>query len=124
MVHHQIHRHQRLDDLGILAQARDGGAHRRQIHQQRHAGEILQHDARDDERDFLRAFGVRLPVGQRADVVLGDFFAVAIAQDGFEHEPDGNRQFGDRADAGFFERRQRIKFPRLAVAGFKRLQGV
>ena len=123
MVHHQIHRHQRLDDFRIFAQPRHGGAHGRQIHQQWHTGEILQHDARHNERDFLRPFRARLPVGQRADIVFGDLFAVAIAQDGFEHEPEGDGQPGNRADAGLFERRQGIKSPRPAVAGFKRLQG-
>ena len=66
---------------------------------------------------------VGLPVGEFLDVRLVDFFAVAIAQDGFQHEADGNRQFGDRADAGFFQRGQRIEFSRLAVAEFKVLQG-
>ena len=65
---------------------------------------------------------VGLPVGEFLDVRLADFFAVAVAQDGFQHDADGNRQFGDRADAGFFQRGQRIKFSRLAVAEFKGLQ--
>ncbi len=52
-----------------------------------------------------------------------DFLAVAIAQDGFQHEADGDRQFGDRADAGFFQRGQRIEFPAFAVAEVKFLQG-
>jgi hypothetical protein len=109
VVHHQIHRHQRLDDFGILAELGHGAAHRRQIHQQRHAGEILQHDARDDERDFRRARFRRLPVGQFLDIRFADLFAVAIAQHGFQHEADGNRQFRNRADAGLFQRGQRIK---------------
>ena len=41
--------------FGFLPSCATARAHRRQIHQQRHAGEILQHDARDDERNFLRA---------------------------------------------------------------------
>ena len=46
MVHHQIHRHERLDDFGILAKLRHRTAHRGQIHEQRHAGEILHFYAR------------------------------------------------------------------------------
>ena len=110
--------------FGFLPKLRHRRAHRRQIHQQRHAGEILQHDARDDERDFLRARRVGLPVGQFADVGFGDFFAVAIAQDRFQDEADGNRQFGNRADAGFFQRGQRIKGALFAVAEVKFLESI
>ena len=50
-------------------------------------------------------FRIRFPIGQRAHVLFGDFFAVAIAQDGFEHEPDGNRQLGNRPDSRTFSKR-------------------
>ena len=110
--------------FGFLPSLRDGGAHRRQIHQQRHAGEILQHDARDDERDFRRARLRGLPVGQFLHVRFADFFAVAIAQDGFQHDADGDRQFGDGADAGLLQRGQRIKVPRFSVAEIKLVEGV
>ena len=122
VVHHQVHRHQRLDDLRILAQLGHGAAHGRQVHQQRHPGEILQHDARDHERDFRRARLRRLPVGQFPHVRLAHLLAVAIAQDGFQDQPDGNGQFGDGADAGLFQRGQRIEFSAVAVAEFKALQ--
>jgi hypothetical protein len=55
-------------------------------------------------------------------VPVGCFFSVAVAQDGFEDEADGNGQLGDRADTGFFQRGQRIELPRRAVAEFKVLQ--
>jgi hypothetical protein len=87
--------------LGFLPSRWPRRTHRRQVHQQRHAGEILQHDARDDERNFLRAGFDRLPVRQRAHVRLADFFAVAIAQHGFEHQADGDGQFGNRPDPAF-----------------------
>ena len=88
MIHDQIHRHERFDDFWILAKLRDGAAHRRQIHEQRHAGKILQNDARNHERDFRRPRFGRLPVGECPDVFFGNFFAVAIAQNGFQNEPD------------------------------------
>ena len=53
MVHHEIDGHERLDDFRVLLHSCDGGSHRREIHQQRDTREILQDDARDDERDFL-----------------------------------------------------------------------
>src|SRR4051812_16186201 len=65
-------------------------AHRREIAEKGHAGEVLQHDAGDDERDFFRALGRRLPVGQLAHVLFGHFLAVAVAQHRLEHDANGD----------------------------------
>ena len=59
--------------FGSLPSACHRGAHRRQIHQQRHAGEILQNDARDDERDFLVRRLLRVPVRERLDIFAATF---------------------------------------------------
>ena len=56
-------------------------AHRGQIDHQRHAGEILQNDARDDERDFFVGGLFRVPIRQGLDIFASHFFAVAIPQD-------------------------------------------
>ena len=93
VIHHQIHRDERLDDFRVFTKLFHRRAHGRQVHQQRHAGEILQHDARHHERDFLGAGFRRLPVGQGAHRRLAHALAVAIAEHGFKHEPDGDRQF-------------------------------
>ena len=50
--------------FGILAQRLHGGAHRGEIDEQRHAGEVLQHDARDDEGNLVVAGRLRVPVGE------------------------------------------------------------
>ncbi len=89
VVHHQVHRHQRLDQTRLTPLPRGGASHGRQIGQQRNAGEILQNDPRDHERNFLAATGARLPAGQLSHVILGDFLAVAVAQDRLE--PQTNR---------------------------------
>ena len=106
MIHHQIHRHQRLDDLRVFAHFGSGIAHRGEIDEQRHAGEILQHDARHHERNLFGARRIRLPVGQLAHMRLGDFLAVVIAQHRFQHDADGNRQARNLAESGGFQRRQ------------------
>ena len=62
VVDDQVDRHQRLDRLRILAQRVGDVAHRRQVGEQRNAGEVLQHDARDDERDLVGARAGRRPV--------------------------------------------------------------
>ena len=108
MVHHQIDWHERLNEPGIPAQARHRRTHRRQIHEQRHSGEVLQHDARDDERDFRGALGPRLPVRQFLYVAFRHFVPVAITEDGFQHQSNRNGQSGNRADARLFHSSSRV----------------
>jgi threonine efflux protein len=74
----------------------DGGAHGGEIDEQRHAGEVLQHDAGDDEGDLVIAGRLGVVVGEvfRRPCV-GDLEAVVVAEQGFEHDPDGNRQAGE-----------------------------
>src|SRR5438105_1427964 len=55
VVDHQLDRHQRLDQLFLLAGALDRGAHRGEVDDQRHPGEVLQEHAGDDEGDLLDA---------------------------------------------------------------------
>ena len=116
VVDDQINRNQRLDNLRVLAQARHGRTHRGQIDQQRHAREILQDDAGDDEWNFGRAFGVRLPIGQSAHVVFLDLLAVKVAQHRFEHDANADGQLRDRADALLFQFGQRIESALLSVS--------
>ncbi len=77
---------------GIAAETLHGAAHGGQIDDAGDAGEILQHDARGLEGDF--DFGRRrgVPGGEVADVVLGDFVAVAVAQQRFEQDANGERE--------------------------------
>jgi hypothetical protein len=104
----EIDRHERLDQLRIFLQLLHRVAHRGEIDQERDAGEILQDDARDDEGNFVGDGRLRVPVGQRADVVFADPFSVEITQHRLEHDADADRQFRDRPHAGFFQRGQRI----------------
>ena len=123
VIDHEIDRHERLDDFRIAAEPLHRAAHRGEIDNQRHAGEILQNDARDDEWDLLVRRRLRVPVRQRLDIFAPNFFPVAIPQDRFEHDADAHRQSRDRADALFFERRQRMEKCVAAVAGVEFLAG-
>jgi hypothetical protein len=98
----------------LFAQARGHAAHGRQVGQQRHAGEVLQHHARHHERDLVAAVGVGEPVGQLAHMRWRDLGAVAVAQHRFEHDAHGHRQAGDLGEL-FGQGRQRIE-----LAGFAR----
>ena len=95
VIDNKIHRHQRLDDLGIFLQVGDCGAHGGEIHQQRNAGEVLEHDARDDEGNFLRCGRLGVPRGQSFDVLLGNLLPIAIAEHRFEDDADADGQSGD-----------------------------
>ena len=57
VVDDEVDRHERLDDLRVRAQFGGDVAHRGEIDEQRHAGEVLQHDARDDERNLVGTRG-------------------------------------------------------------------
>ncbi len=72
VVDDQIDRHQRFDRLRILACALRDAAHRSDVGEQRNAGEVLQHDARHDERNFIGTVGDRFPVRELLDMFDGD----------------------------------------------------
>src|SRR6185437_5295287 len=99
MVDHEVDGHERFDDFGVFSEARDGRTHGGEVHQQRNAGEILQNNAGDDEGNFLGALGSGFPIGELAHAGFGDFFAIAIAQHGFQDDADGDGQFGNGTDA-------------------------
>ena len=52
VVHHQFGRRQGIDRLGFASQGLHGVAHRGQVHDRRHAGEVLQDDAGGTELQF------------------------------------------------------------------------
>ena len=79
VVHHQINGHQRLNRLGIFSQLDGHAAHGGKVGQQRHAGEVLQHHARDKKWNLLGADCVGLPVGKLFDMLGSHSFAIAIA---------------------------------------------
>jgi len=112
----QIDRHERLDNLRVLAEAVGGGAHGGQVDEERHAGEVLQQHARDHERDFLGALGVRRPRRQRGHVFFGDLPAIDVAKNRFEDDADGNRELGDVFKARGSELRERVELPRFSIA--------
>ena len=117
MIDHQIDRHERLDDFRIAAELFHRAAHRRQIDHQRNAGEILEDNARDDERDFLVRRRFRVPVRQRLNIFPPHFLAIAISQDRFENDADADRQPRNFADALFFQRGKRMERSFAALAG-------
>ena len=96
MVDDEVDRHQRVDLLRIAAERGHGVAHRREVDDGRHAGEILhQHAGRAvGDLDAGRAL-VGQPAGDRLDVFLGDRAAVFVAQQVLEQHLHRIGQLGD-----------------------------
>ena len=86
----QIHGHEGFDDFGVLFQAGDGVAHGSQVDKERNPGEILKDDSGDGEGDFFRSRLGGIPAGQVFHIPRAGFEAVAMAEDGFEHDPKGD----------------------------------
>ena len=82
VVDHEVDRDAGLDRSRVAAEAGDRVAHRGEVGDRGHAGEVLHQHARGHElqlavADFLRGAAA---VGERADVVGGDVDAVFAAQ--------------------------------------------
>ena len=79
MVDDQVDRHQRIDLARVATEAGHGRPHGGQIHDGRHAGEVLHDDTRGQERDpGLLPAG--LPGRDVLDIVLADLAIIAVAQ--------------------------------------------
>ena len=122
VVYHQIHGHQGFDFFGVMAQLGGHTAHGCQIGQQRHAGKVLQHHARDDKGNFVFALGLRLPLGQLRHMLGQDFAAITVAQYRFEHDANG---YWQAPDAGKLlgQCGQGIKVPPFTGGRFQLFQG-
>ncbi len=79
MVDDHVGLHLRVDHLGVAAELLDGVAHRGQVDDARHAGEVLHDDARRRELDLMAWIGCRVPIEQRLHVLVGDVGAVLVA---------------------------------------------
>ena len=122
VIDHKIDRYERLDDFWIAAELFHGGTHRGEIHHERHAGEILQDDARDNERNFRIRRGFCVPIRECLDIFASDFFPIAVPHHGFEHDPNAHRQPRNFADALLLQHRQGIQKPFAAISRVEFLQ--
>jgi len=94
MIDHELDGLQRVHTAWISAEAHDAVAHRGKIDDRRHAGEVLEEDARGHEGDLLLRLGRQVPAGQRLDVVAVDEPAVLTAQQVLEQDLERVRQTG------------------------------
>ena len=83
---------QRVDLLRIAAEPHDAVAHRGEVDDRRHPGEILEQHARRSEGDLLLGGGRHVPARHRRDVLGVDEAAVLAAQQVLEKNLQGIRQ--------------------------------
>jgi hypothetical protein len=117
MVDHQLRRRQRVDFVRIAAQLDHRLAHRSEIDDRGHPGEVLHDHAARRERDLVRGRGGGIPLEQRLDVVAGDVEAVLEAQQVLEENLQGIRQ---AADVAVLQRSQAEDFIVVAAASERR----
>jgi hypothetical protein len=92
VIDHQVHGHRRLHALDVAAAPSHRRPHRREIDEQRHAGEVLQEHAADHEWDLRGARRLRLPGQEPFDVLVANAPAVAVAQHRFKKDAKAHRQ--------------------------------
>ena len=115
VVDDELDRLQRVDAIGIAAERDDRVAHRGQVDDARHAGEVLQQDARRHERDFLLDVRGGVPLRQRADVVGLHERVVLAPQQVLEQDLHRVRQPRDAGESGLLERGQTVDLHRLSA---------
>jgi hypothetical protein len=69
VIDHQVHRHERVDRLGLATEAHDAIAHRREVDDRRHASEILHEDARGSERHLFCGGALFRPIRDRLRIL-------------------------------------------------------
>jgi hypothetical protein len=104
VVDDELHRHQRVDPLRIAAQLVHRVAHRGEVHDGRHAREILHQHARGGVGDLARGLVGCHPGGEVLDVARRDRAAVLATQEVLEQDL------------------QRVGQPRHVEAGLKRFE--
>ncbi len=106
-----------LTFLRIAPEPQDAVAHRRQIDDRRHAGEVLQQDAGRRERDLLLNLRRHVPAGEGLDVLRVDEPGIFAAQQVLEQDLERERQTPDRREAGLLERPQAEDVKGLSADG-------
>ena len=124
VIDHQIDRYERFDGARFRALLHRSVTHGGHIDQEGNSGEVLQHDTRDRKGNFIVAGRPGLPVGQVPDILLRDFFAVDIAQDGFKDNPDGDRKAREIRESLLGKGGERVELSLGAGAGRESAEGV
>ena len=101
VVDHELGRDERVDPRRVAALVAHRVAHRREVDDRRHAGEVLEQDPRRHEGDLPGRLGRRDPAGDRLDLRVG-----AVPEHVLEQDPE------------------RVREPRDVPAGLERVEPV
>ncbi len=133
VVDDEFDRHERIDLVRVAAEGDDGVAHRGQVDDGGHAGQVLHEDALGREGDLLRVLAggltvtrrILAPPRERLDVGGGDLDAVFVSQQVLQEHLDGVRQSVD-AERGECVGSQRVvrEFAASHVECLLRAEGV
>ena len=89
VVDDQVHGHQGVDELRVLAHGGHGGPHGCEVRDDGAAGQVLKQDPGGDPGDVLVCVLLRVPGGGGDDVVVGDVDAVALPEHALDEDLDG-----------------------------------
>ena len=106
VIDHEIDRLQRIDTRRITAELYHRVAHRGEINDARHTGEVLQQHASRPERDFLVDGRLDVPVRQRFDIGPLHERAIFAAKQVLEQHAQRERKSGGGASGEGVERAQ------------------
>ncbi|CAB4872705.1 unannotated protein [freshwater metagenome] len=95
VVDHELRRDERLDLGRVAAELGHRVAHRSEVHDGRHAGEVLEHHARRGEGDLRAGLRLRVPRGERLDVVRRHGAVALRAQEVLQQDLQRIRQPGN-----------------------------
>ncbi len=128
MVDDEIDRDLRVDALRVAAEMRGGVAHRGEVDDGRHAGEILHQHARRPKGDLAVRAALLEPRRDGADVVGGDAPPVLEAEQVFEQHLEREGEAGNAREPVLLRFRKREIGVGLAAdveraAAFERVEG-
>ena len=101
VVDDEVHGHQGVDELGVLAHGGHGGPHAGQVRDDGSAGQVLQQDPGGDPRDVLVRVLDGVPGCGGDDVVVGDGGSVALPEHALDEDLDGVGDLGEVLDDSF-----------------------
>ena len=117
VIDHELGGRQRIDLVGIAAELDHRFAHRGEVDDGGHAGEVLHDHAAGRERDLVGGRRLRIPVEQRIDVGARDIHAVFEAQQVLEQDL---QRIGQAGDVAVFQRSETEDFEVVAAASERR----
>jgi hypothetical protein len=102
VIDHQIYGYQRIDPLWIPAQRSHAVTHCGQVNDCWDAGEVLKNDACGFKRNLELSWLARVPLSEIVNVLFGNLISIAMPQDGFEKNANGEGESADVCDPRSF----------------------